>query len=190
MHAIRYFCDYYNHYCAHFRKAGQVGYISCNMRSSAHALIGDTYYLKDVPVEPFPGFKPVQPMVFAGLYPADANEHNSLRSALEKLLLTDSAVTVSNETRYSTFTILTHQSRFSLPINFFHFEQPGVRSWLAFGISRSVAHGSIQSETGSRIRRSIIRNPRNQRDDTNYRNFCIIKSGKRKIRTIESLQNN
>ena len=69
------------------------------MRTSAHALIGDTFYLKDSPVEPFPGFKPTQPMVFAGLYPADANDHNSLRSALEKLLLTDSAVTASNETR-------------------------------------------------------------------------------------------
>lgn len=69
------------------------------MRSVAHAVIGDTYHLKDQPVEPFPTFKAPQPMVFAGLYPADPNDQNALRTALEKLLLTDSAVTLSNETR-------------------------------------------------------------------------------------------
>lgn len=69
------------------------------MQSVAHALIGDTFYLKDAPVDPFPGFKPHQPMVFAGLYPVDPSETVSLKSAIEKLVLTDSAVTVTPESR-------------------------------------------------------------------------------------------
>lgn len=82
------------------RRAGQVGYVSCNMRSIADALIGDTFHLKGESVEPFPGFKPARPMVFAGIYPVDSAQQNSLRSAIEKLALTDSAVTVNIENRY------------------------------------------------------------------------------------------
>lgn len=69
------------------------------MQSVAHALIGDTFHLKNNPVEPFPGFKPLQPMVFAGLYPVDPSESIALKSAIEKLVLTDSAVTVTPESR-------------------------------------------------------------------------------------------
>lgn len=69
------------------------------MQSVAHALIGDTFYLKNKPVEPFPDFKPLQPMVYAGIYPVDPSESVSLKSAIEKLLLTDSAVTVTGESR-------------------------------------------------------------------------------------------
>ncbi len=82
------------------RKGGQVGYIACNMRSVAEALIGDTFYLKGKKVEPFPGFRPAQPMVFAGIYPVDTSQQMALRAAIEKLTLTDSAVTVQAETRY------------------------------------------------------------------------------------------
>lgn len=74
--------------------AGQVGLIGCNMRNSKEAIIGDTMHLKNQIVEPLTGFKPQQPMVFAGVYPADQSQHVALRLAIEKLILTDSAVTL------------------------------------------------------------------------------------------------
>ena len=75
--------------------AGQVGLIGCNMRQSKEAIIGDTLHLKGHPVEPMSGFKPQQPMVFAGIYPSDQSQHVALRSAIDKLCLTDSAVTLT-----------------------------------------------------------------------------------------------
>ncbi|XP_026468285.1 translation factor GUF1 homolog, mitochondrial [Ctenocephalides felis] len=76
---------------------GQVGLIGCNMRTSKEALIGDTLHLKGKTIEPFSGFKPAQPMVFAGVYPAEQSQHVMLRSAIEKLVLNDSAVSVSTD---------------------------------------------------------------------------------------------
>lgn len=73
--------------------AGQVGLIGCNMRSIKEAHIGDTFHLKNAPVEPLPGFKPINPIVFAGVYPTDQSHHTQLRSAIEKLILNDSCVT-------------------------------------------------------------------------------------------------
>lgn len=69
------------------------------MRSTGEAHIGDTIYLKDEPVEPFPGFKPAQPMVFAGLFPLDQSLHMEMKSALERLTLNDSAVSIKTESR-------------------------------------------------------------------------------------------
>uniref|UniRef100_A0A8D8RNX2 Translation factor GUF1 homolog, mitochondrial n=1 Tax=Cacopsylla melanoneura TaxID=428564 RepID=A0A8D8RNX2_9HEMI len=77
--------------------AGQVGFITCNMRTVKEAHIGDTVHLKGVPVPPLIGFKRAQPMVFSGVYPLDQSQHTSLRGAIEKLVLNDSAVTVSVE---------------------------------------------------------------------------------------------
>lgn len=78
--------------------AGQIGLIGCNMRSSKEALIGDTIHLVSQNVEPLPGFEPLKPMVFAGVYPFDQAQHVNLRSAIEKLALNDSAVTVELDT--------------------------------------------------------------------------------------------
>uniref|UniRef100_A0A0C9RM51 Translation factor GUF1 homolog, mitochondrial n=1 Tax=Fopius arisanus TaxID=64838 RepID=A0A0C9RM51_9HYME len=78
--------------------AGQVGCIACNMRSSADAHIGDTIHLKNMPVEPLIGFNPAKAMVFAGIYPMDQSQHLSLRNAIERLVLNDSAVSLSIET--------------------------------------------------------------------------------------------
>ncbi|XP_055644215.1 translation factor GUF1 homolog, mitochondrial isoform X3 [Toxorhynchites rutilus septentrionalis] len=76
--------------------AGQVGLLGCNMRTSKESSIGDTLYLKkDKTCVPLPGFQPQQAMVFAGVYPADQSQHPYLKSAIEKLVLNDSAVTVS-----------------------------------------------------------------------------------------------
>lgn len=79
--------------------AGQVGLISCNMRSHKEALIGDTLHRTGENVEALDKFEPSKPMVFAGIYPLDHSQHVNLRSAIEKLCLNDSAVTVAPDTR-------------------------------------------------------------------------------------------
>ncbi|KAK2165573.1 hypothetical protein LSH36_48g03046 [Paralvinella palmiformis] len=75
--------------------AGQVGYLICGMKMTKEAQIGDTIYQDMVPVKSLPGFKPAKPMVFAGIYPVDQSEYSALRSAIEKLLLNDSSVSVN-----------------------------------------------------------------------------------------------
>ncbi|XP_034937066.1 translation factor GUF1 homolog, mitochondrial [Chelonus insularis] len=77
--------------------AGQVGCIACHMKTSKEAHIGDTIHLKNEPVEPLIGFSPPKSMVFAGIYPVDQAQHLALRSAIEKLVLNDSAVSMSPE---------------------------------------------------------------------------------------------
>jgi elongation factor 4 len=78
--------------------AGQVGLIGCNMRNSREAIVGDTYFLKGFPVPPLEVFKPLQPMVYAGIYPSEQSQHISLKSAIEKLILNDSAVSIQTDT--------------------------------------------------------------------------------------------
>ncbi|CAG9820065.1 unnamed protein product [Phaedon cochleariae] len=78
--------------------AGQIGLLGCNMRSSKEAHIGDTIYHKNTSVEPLSGFHPSKPMVFAGIYPMDQSQHVNIRSAIEKLTLNDSAVSVEVDT--------------------------------------------------------------------------------------------
>lgn len=66
------------------------------MRNSKESIIGDTFHLKnDDDIQPLERFKMPQPMVYAGIYPADMSKHVALRSAIEKLCLNDSAVTVT-----------------------------------------------------------------------------------------------
>jgi GTP-binding protein LepA len=80
-------------------KAGQVGFIICGIKELAAAKVGDTVTLeKKLPnnagpaTEALPGFKEIQPQVFAGLYPTEASEYDQLRDALEKLSLNDSSL--------------------------------------------------------------------------------------------------
>ena len=66
--------------------AGEVGFLMAGIKEVSETRIGDTITLDDRPVtEPLPGFKPMKPMVFSGLYPTEANQYQSLRDALEKL---------------------------------------------------------------------------------------------------------
>ncbi|XP_043679445.1 translation factor GUF1 homolog, mitochondrial isoform X2 [Vespula pensylvanica] len=74
--------------------AGEVGSIKCNMRSSKEAHIGDTLYKKGHPVESLGGFTAIKPMVFAGVYPMDQSHFLALQSAIDKLILNDSAVEI------------------------------------------------------------------------------------------------
>ncbi|CAG8752624.1 4305_t:CDS:10, partial [Dentiscutata erythropus] len=73
--------------------AGQVGYVICNMKATAEAHIGDTFYHIKSPVDPLPGFEPAKPMVFAGIFPIDTNEFNKLDESIAKLTLNDASVT-------------------------------------------------------------------------------------------------
>jgi translation factor GUF1, mitochondrial len=80
---------------------GQVGYINCDMKSTKEAKIGDTIFLTeslDDNDKPFPGFKKIKPVVFSGIYPVDNTEYDKLKESIDKLLLTDSSVTVEKET--------------------------------------------------------------------------------------------
>ncbi|XP_071499367.1 translation factor Guf1, mitochondrial-like [Diadema antillarum] len=77
--------------------AGQVGYVVPGMHNIKEAHMGDTFYHPNSPVQPLPGFKAAKPMVFAGLYPIDQSEYLSLRSAIERLTLNDSSVSVSRD---------------------------------------------------------------------------------------------
>ena len=79
--------------------AGEVGYITASIKSVGDTRVGDTVTLVNDPAaEPLPGFKAVQPMVYAGIYPADGSKYGDLRDALEKLQLNDAALSFEPET--------------------------------------------------------------------------------------------
>lgn len=72
---------------------GDVGFITASIKSVKDTRVGDTITLANRPAsEPLPGYRKVNPMVFAGLYPVDTSEYNDLRDALEKLQLNDAAL--------------------------------------------------------------------------------------------------
>ena len=80
-------------------EAGEVGYIIAGIKELQAAKVGDTITLeKKLPnnlgpaLQALPGFKEIQPQVFAGLYPTEANQYDALRDALEKLKLNDSSL--------------------------------------------------------------------------------------------------
>ena len=72
--------------------AGEVGYITASIKTVADTQVGDTITTVENPAEePLPGYRPVQPMVFSGVYPADGAKYQDLRDALEKLKLNDAS---------------------------------------------------------------------------------------------------
>jgi GTP-binding protein LepA len=78
---------------------GEVGFLMAAIKEIREARIGDTITTEDNPMgQSLPGFKPMKPMVFSGLYPADAGQYHALRTALEKLSLNDSSFTFEGET--------------------------------------------------------------------------------------------
>lgn len=80
-------------------EAGAVGYLAASIKDLRSIKIGDTLTLVENPCEnPLPGFQEVKPMVFGGLFPVEADEYESLRQALEKLVLNDSSFTFEPET--------------------------------------------------------------------------------------------
>ena len=80
-------------------RAGEVGYVICNVKEVGDTMVGDTMVASDdTNATPLPGFKHVQPMVFAGIFPTDNAEYADLRDALGKLSLNDASVTWEPET--------------------------------------------------------------------------------------------
>ena len=78
--------------------AGQVGYIATGLKTLQDLDVGDTITLAAEPAtEKLPGYRPLKPMVFAGLYPSNPEDYNDLRDALEKLQLNDAALTYEPE---------------------------------------------------------------------------------------------
>jgi GTP-binding protein LepA len=78
---------------------GEVGFVVANIKVVADAKIGDTVTETQRPTtEPFPGFKELKPMVFAGLYPVESHQYAELREALEKLRLNDASFFYEPET--------------------------------------------------------------------------------------------
>jgi GTP-binding protein LepA len=78
---------------------GEVGIFSAAIKEVQDTRIGDTVTDAERPAtEPLPGFRPVKPMVFSGLYPAESADYDNLRDAVEKLRLNDSSFTYEPET--------------------------------------------------------------------------------------------
>ena len=80
-------------------KSGEVGYLVASIKRVSDTKVGDT--ITDAgsrAAEPLPGYREVHPMVFAGLYPTDADQYTDLRDALEKLKLNDSSLQYEPET--------------------------------------------------------------------------------------------
>ncbi len=79
--------------------AGEVGYIATGLKSVREARVGDTIAdQRRLPAAALPGYKPAKPMVFASLYPSEADDYANLRDALEKLQLNDASLTFVPET--------------------------------------------------------------------------------------------
>ena len=82
-----------------FLATGDVGYIAASIKTVQDTRVGDTVTLADNPAaEPLAGYKQMNPMVFAGLYPIESNKYNDLREALEKLQLNDASLQFEPET--------------------------------------------------------------------------------------------
>ena len=78
--------------------AGEVGYITASIKTVADTQVGDTITTVENPAaEPLPGYRPVQPMVYSGIYPADGAKYQDLREALEKLQLNDASMSYELE---------------------------------------------------------------------------------------------
>ena len=77
---------------------GEVGYLVANIKKTSDVKIGDTITLAKHPAtDPLPGFRVIAPVVFAGIYPVDSSDFETVRDALVKLQLNDSALQVEQE---------------------------------------------------------------------------------------------
>src|SRR5262245_33862388 len=77
---------------------GETGFVVANIKKISDCQVGDTITDAGKPTpDPFPGFREVKPMVFAGLYPTDTAQYEDLRDAMEKLRLNDSSFSYEPE---------------------------------------------------------------------------------------------
>ena len=78
--------------------AGEVGYLCASIKSIEDVKVGDTITLANSKVDQLPGYQPMKPMVFCGLYPIESSKYPDLREALEKLKLNDASLEFTPET--------------------------------------------------------------------------------------------
>ena len=78
--------------------AGEVGYLYASIKGISDVHVGDTITLASNPGEKLPGYKPMKPMVYCGIYPIESNKFEDLREALEKLKLNDASLAFEPET--------------------------------------------------------------------------------------------
>lgn len=79
--------------------AGEVGYIATGLKTVKECRVGDTITIASQPAaEPLPGYRHPKPMVFAGIYPVEGEDYESLKEALEKLQLNDASLIYEPET--------------------------------------------------------------------------------------------
>jgi len=79
-------------------EAGEVGYLMAGIKELSEAGVGDTVVASGkAPIEALSGYQPLKPMVFSGLYPVIADEHEAVREALDRLQLNDAAFTYEPE---------------------------------------------------------------------------------------------
>ncbi|MDH3718193.1 MAG: translation elongation factor 4 [Planctomycetota bacterium] len=79
-------------------RAGQVGYLICNIKELGHVHIGDTVSTVDDSAQPLPGYQEPKRMVYCGLYPSDGENFEELREALQKLAINDPSFEFQPET--------------------------------------------------------------------------------------------
>ena len=77
---------------------GEVGFMSASIKSITEVEVGDTICLDGQLVDALPGYKPMKPMVFSGIYPIDSSKYNQLKEALLKLKLSDASLIFEPET--------------------------------------------------------------------------------------------
>lgn len=78
---------------------GDVGYLTASIKNASDVRVGDTITLKKKAADaPLPGYRPLSPMVYCGLFPIDSNDYNDLREALERLKLNDASLIYEPET--------------------------------------------------------------------------------------------
>src|SRR3546814_12783140 len=78
---------------------GEIGFITAQIKEVAQAMVGDTITtVKNAAPTPLAGFKEVQPVVFCGLFPVDANDFEKLRESIQKLRLNDASFSFEMET--------------------------------------------------------------------------------------------
>ena len=108
---------------------GEVGFIVAGIKTVADMRVGDTVTDAENPAaEPLAGFKELKPMVFAGLYPTEANQYGALREAIEKLRLNDASLVVRAR------------------------DLAGAGLRLPRGLSRPAPHGDRAGAAGARVR--------------------------------------
>ena len=80
-------------------KEGEVGFITASIKSLSSVSVGDTITDANDPTDKaLPGYKPMKPMVYCGIYPIESNKYPALKEAIEKLKLNDASLTFEPET--------------------------------------------------------------------------------------------